>query len=81
MPCYREWRMETKENEEIRIIKDPDPAIMDKPIPKIRIKPKGKEMAKISKGKKREKASHESDTATGRKTTMKRTIKTMRQNQ
>jgi hypothetical protein len=66
-----------KENEEIKTIKETDPTILDKPIHKIPIKPKEKEMAKESKAK--AKASH--DTAIGRKTSPKGTIKTMRESQ
>ena len=68
-----------KENEEIKTIKETDPTILDKPIHKIPIKPKEKEMAKGSKEKAREKASP--DTATGRKNTMNGTSKTTGQNQ
>jgi hypothetical protein len=59
-----------KENEEIKIIKGPGPTIMDKPIHKIPVKPKEKEMAKDSKAK--EKARH--DTVIGRKISTKRII-------
>ncbi len=71
--------MATKANEEIRIIKDPGPTTMGKLIPKIRTKPKEKEMEKGTKGKEKEKASP--DTATGGKTTMNGTSKTAGQNQ
>ena len=71
--------MATKANEEIRIIKDPDTTIKGKLIPKIRTKPKEKEMEKGTKGKARKKGSH--DMAIGRKTSPKGAIKTMRESQ
>ncbi len=64
-----------KENEETKTIQGTGPTIMGKPIQKIPIKPKEKGMAKDSKGKAKEKESH--DTAIGRKTPTTRIIKTM----
>jgi hypothetical protein len=78
MMPYREWRNGNK-GKRGNLIKDPGPTIMGKPIPKIRTKPKEKDMEKDSKGKARKKASHA--TTIGRKNTMKRTIKTMEQKQ
>ncbi len=70
--------MATKANEEIRIIKDPGTTIMGKLIPKIRTKPKEKEMQKDPKDK--AKGSH--DTVTERSLgKMKGVNKTTRPNQ
>ncbi len=68
-----------KENEGIKTIKETSPTIVDKSIHKIPIKPKAKGMAKDSKAKEREKASH--DTVIGRKIPTTRVNKTKRQNQ
>ena len=54
--------MATKANEEIRIIKDPGTTIKVKLIPKIRTKPKGKEMQKDPKEKAKAKGSHDTET-------------------
>jgi hypothetical protein len=68
-----------KKNEEIATTNGTGPKIKKKPIHKTPIKPKEKGMAKVSKGKAKEKESH--DTAIGRKTPTTRIIKTMRKSQ
>ena len=64
--------MAIKGNAETNTIKVPGPMSTDKLTPKIRIKPKEKEMVRDSKAKEREEGSH--DTVIGRKISTKRTI-------